>query len=481
RTVRVLGRRVPEGLLVPLRVEISELSDVVSLQSGTAREAWVLSAESALQLGRRPRSFLTVAQAAKLFEHYLEHDQLLEAAPLIRHYNGLLTRLDLGTLRALYRFYKATGYWDLAARVLRRVAEKSGRGSDRKVVTTLERDTALFSRREGLNVDLPSAAAYNAAGPIVHMVGRLLPETQSGYTLRTHYTARAQTRQGLSVVVVGQSGIIEDSAREAIPYTVDGVDYYRLPGPLRRGVPLEDWLRHDVQELGKLVRRLRPSVLHAHSDFLNALIVSAVGKEYGIPTVYETRGFWEESWLTRVIASNGWSRDADRLFATYGHPPAYALRKRVESVARNLVDHNITLAEVMKEHILDTSEGSLAEAQVTVVPHAVDPEEFPIQDRAPALAERVGIPEGALTIGYISSMVEYESIETLIDGYKMAAERVSVPLCLLLVGGGKHLDVLREHAAKSGVENVIFTGPVPHDDVLRYYGLIDIFVVPRRK
>src|SRR5699024_4679550 len=68
RTARVLRRRVPEGFLEPLRAEISELSDVVSLQSGTAREAWVLSAESALQLGRRPRSFLTVAQAAKLFE-----------------------------------------------------------------------------------------------------------------------------------------------------------------------------------------------------------------------------------------------------------------------------------------------------------------------------------------------------------------------------------------------------------------------------
>src|SRR5699024_9138873 len=192
------------------------------------------------------------------------------------------------------------------------------------------------------------------------------------------------------------------------------------------------------------------SVLHAHSDVLNALIVSVVGKEYGIPTVYETRGFWEESWLTRVIASNGWSRDADRLFATYGHPPAYALRKRVESVARSLADHNITLAEVMKDHILDTADGSLDEDCVSVVPNGVEPEEFPIQDRDAALAERVGIPEGALTIGYISSMVEYESIKTLIDGFKMAAGRVAVPLYLLLVGGGKHLEVLQEHAAQSG-------------------------------
>lgn len=454
----------------------SELADAESL----ARNAWTLSTESALQLGRRPRSFLTAAQAADLFEEYLQNDRLLETAPLLKNYRGLI-QTDLGTLRTLYRYFKATGYWDLAALTLRRVAEKSGRSSDRKAVHALDRDIAVYTRPDSVSMELPSAPAYDASGPIVHMVGKVLSETQSGYTLRTHYTAQAQVRRGLPVVVVGQSGIVEDSAREAIPFTIDGVNYYRLPGPLRTGVPIDEWLRHDIQELAKLVRRLRPSVLHAHSDFQNAVIVSVVGKAHGIPTVYETRGFWEESWITRAISANGWARDAERLFATYGLPSAYALRKRAEETARALTDHNITLAGVMKDHILDSAGQTLRDDQVSVVPNAVDPEEFPIQDRDPALAARVGLPEDAVTIGYISSMVEYEGIETLIDGFRMAAARVSVPLRLLLVGDGKHLDALKEHAQKVGAENIIFTGSVPHDDVLRYYGLIDIFVVPRRK
>lgn len=444
------------------------------------RDAWMLSSESALQLGRRPRSFLSVEQATELFEQYLEENRLLETAPLLRNYRSLLRR-DLGTLRTLYRFFKAAGYWDLAALTLRQVAEKSGQGSDRRAVHALERDIAVFGRPESVSVDLPDAPAYDTAGPIVHMVGRVLPEMQSGYTLRTHYTAQALARRGLPVVVVGQSGILEDQAREATPYRVDEVDYYRLPGPHRRGTPIDDWLRHEIQEFAKLVRRLRPSILHAHSDFHNALIVSAVGKAYGVPTVYETRGFWEESWITRAITANEWGRDAERLFATYGLPSAYALRKHAEEVARGLVDRNITLAEVMKDHILDSADTPLREDQVAVVPNAVDPEEFPIQDRDPALARRWGLPEGALTVGYISSMVEYESIETLIDGFKIASERVSEPLFLLLVGGGKHLESLQAHAKKAGVQNVIFTGAVPHDDVLRYYGLIDVFVVPRGK
>lgn len=495
RTVQVLRRRVPEGYLEPVRAELSELSatvrdDLVGLDSrirseliqlnAQAREAWVLSAESALGQGRRPRSFLTVKQAAELFEHYLEHDQLLELGPLIKSY-ALLDRLDLGTLRKLYRFYKAAGYWDLASLALKMVAEKSQGSGDRNALTKLARETAVFSRPQGVRVELPSAHVYDASGPIVHMVGRTLPETQSGYTLRTHYTAQAQLRAGLPVVVVGQSGTTADGVEQIHRYEHDGVDYCQLPGPQRSSMLLDEWLKHNIMQLAELVRTLRPSVLHAHSDFLNALIVSAVGKAHSIPTVYETRGFWEESLLTRIIAVNGWSRDADVLFATYGHPSAYALRKHAEEFARTLPDHNFTLAEVMKHHVLESAEGALRDDQVTVVPNAVDPNEFPIQDRDPALAERLGIPEDAVTVGYISSMVEYESIETLIDGFRMAASRVSVPLYLLLVGDGKHLQALKDHAKNVGDENVIFTGAIPHDDVLRYYGMIDIFVVPRRK
>src|SRR5690625_6854244 len=97
----------------------------------------------------------------------------------------------------------------------------------------------------------------------------------------------------------------------------------------------------------------------------------------------------------------------------------------------------------MKEHILESGEESLQTDQVTIVPNAVDAEEFPIQDRDPALAARLGIPEGAVVIGYISSMVTYESIETLIDGFKVAAGRTSAPVHLLLVRSEEHTSELQ--------------------------------------
>src|SRR5699024_8979306 len=97
------------------------------------------------------------------------------------------------------------------------------------------------------------------------------------------------------------------------------------------------------------------------------------------------------------------------------------------------------------------------------------------------LTDEIGLGNDAIPIGYISSMVEYEGIDTLIDAYTAVSKSTSRPLCLLLVGDGDHLEGLKKHAEAGGAENIVFTGAVPHEDVLRYYGLIDIFVVPRKK
>src|SRR5699024_5034023 len=147
---------------------------------------------------------------------------------------------------------------------------------------------------------------------------------------------------------------------------------------------------------------------HAQSDFFNALIVNAVGKRYGIPTVYESRGFWEESWLSRTITANSWGTDSETLFDLYGMPEAYSLRKHAEEVARLLPDHVFTLAEVMRDHILDSAQGTITDDEVSIVPNAVESSNFPVQEADRDLAAEIGLPEDAVVVGYISSIVEYE-------------------------------------------------------------------------
>ena len=473
KDLRTLRARVPAGFLDSVEADVKE----VRL---TTRTALRTSFESAIQLGRDPRTLLTKSQAARLFTDYLKREEFLQLRPLIEHYDVADTQ-SLTTLRALYRFYRAAGYWDLASTVVTKVHEKSQRENDANAVSKIQHEIELFTQPALVTAELADGTAYDPQGPILHMVGRVLPETQTGYTLRTQYTALAQARQGLPIAIVGQAGITERTVEEIEQYTYQGVDYYLLPGPQRNEMLIDEWLRTNMIGLAELVQRVRPSILHAQSDFFNALIVSVVGRKYGIPTVYESRGFWEESWLSRTVTANSWTQGAEMMFSIYGMPAAYELRKHAEEIARLLPDHVFTLAEVMRDHILESADGRIADDEVSIVPNAVEAANFPVQDADRELAAEIGLPEDAVVVGYISSIVEYEGIDTLIDGYHLAAAQSVAPMCLLLVGDGDYLDTLKAHVERKGIENVFFTGRVPHEDILRYYGLIDLFVVPRKE
>src|SRR5690625_2004286 len=343
KQLKVLRNRVPAGYLQPVQDEIHELRQ-------SALALLRTSFESAFQLKRDPKTLLSTRQAEALFQEYLLVDEILQLRPLIENFD-LLEQQSLSTLRRLYRFYKNSGYWDLAALTIDQVREKSGLETDAHVAAKLKHEIEVFAHPDRLTVELGDKPSYDPTGPVLHMVGRVLPETQTGYTLRTQYTALAQARKGLPVAVVGQSGIADRDLDAVEHYALQDIDYYLLPGPARNQVLLGDWLRRNMEELALLVREIRPSILHAQSDFFNALIVNAVGKKYGIPTVYESRGFWEYSWLSRTISANKW-HDPENLFATYGLPSAYEYRKHAEEVVRLLPDHVFTLAEVMREHIL---------------------------------------------------------------------------------------------------------------------------------
>lgn len=472
KDVAVLRRRLPAGFLDAVSADVDGLA---STMPALRRSSF----ETSFHLGHDPRRILSSAEAAELFRDYLERDELVALRPLIEHFD-VLEQQKLSTLRRLYRFYRGAGYWELASRCITQVYAKSGRDTDARALDKIRREIDLFANPTLVTVGLDETGAHDPTGPIVHMVGRVLPETQTGYTLRTQYTVMAQLKKGLPVAVVAQSGVGPHPVEETEHYRHEGVDHYLLAGGARNELLIDEWLRQNIVELDRLVKRLRPSVLHAHSDFFNALIVHAVGRANSIPTVYESRGFWEESWLSRTSTKNGWAGHEELLFALYGRPEAYQLRKHAEEVARTLVDHVFTLAEVMRDYILDSASGAIAGDDVSIVPNAVEAERFPVQERDDALAAELGLPPGAVTIGYISSIVEYEGIDTLIEAFRLASAATDRAMCLLLVGDGGYLPTLRELVESHDIKNVFFTGRVPHEDVLRYYGLIDVFVVPRK-
>jgi glycosyltransferase involved in cell wall biosynthesis len=117
---------------------------------------------------------------------------------------------------------------------------------------------------------------------------------------------------------------------------------------------------------------------------------------------------------------------------------------------------------------------------VTVVPNAVNLEEFPVlSEQAADLARRLGL-ENRFVLGFLGSFYGYEGLDVLLEAVPQVLQ-VEPRARVLLVGGGPEEGRLKAQAERLGIADyVIFTGRVPHRDVNRYYSVIDLLVYPRK-
>jgi glycosyltransferase involved in cell wall biosynthesis len=181
--------------------------------------------------------------------------------------------------------------------------------------------------------------------------------------------------------------------------------------------------------------------------------------------VYEVRGFWEDTWLSR-------------------HPDA-AMRASSELYQRNRAletrcmlagDLVVTLGEAMREEIVARG---VPEEKILIVPNAVSAEFLrPLPD-ATTLREELGIKPDEQVVGVVTSLVPHEGIGTLLEATAMLRAR-GVPARALIVGDGPERAALQRQAAQAGLADAaVFTGRVPASKVRQFHALLDVFVVPR--
>ncbi len=149
-----------------------------------------------------------------------------------------------------------------------------------------------------------TSAPKPAAGRILHIVTDALPSTSAGYTVRTQEISLAQRGAGMDPHVVTRIGFPVTSgaidARKTV--TVDGVPYHRLLPWMMPG-RTDTIATQSLKRAASLVTQITPAVLHAASNYSNALIALALRDAVHLPVVYEVRGFWEDTWLSRQAAA----------------------------------------------------------------------------------------------------------------------------------------------------------------------------------
>lgn len=441
---------------------------------------WLLPIRKALFDGTPLQVLFRKPEAVEAASLLISRGFMLEAKELVRQCDSYQD-LTTSHLRKLFWHGRRTGYVTHALAALDEVILRTGNEKDVRAREVLFSEHEFHRNPWSLLQELPSTAAFSASGPVLHMVGKALPEWQTGFTLRTKYTTEALSAAGVDCVIAVQSGGNHaEGLTETIEHTVAGVPTVLFAGPAKKDVLRHEWMQRNAEELYRLVHRLKPSVIHAHSDFTNGALATHVGEATSVPVVYETRGFWEETWLSRIGKVQNWE-NLDLVVEMFGAPELYTLRRETERNVRERADQVVTLAETMKEFILqESSKTAFNRGRVSIATNAVDPGEFPVPSAPSPVRKEFGIPDDSTVVGYISSIVEYEGIETLLDGYKLLSAR-QPDTHLLVVGDGPQLNHLKQHVARERIPRVIFTGRVPHDEVLAFYHAIDIFVVPRRR
>ena len=303
---------------------------------------------------------------------------------------------------------------------------------------------------------------------VLHVLDHSIP-LHSGYTFRTLSLLREQRKLGWQTVHVTSPKHTAPSAPEE---SVDGWHFYRTPaaapGPLDK-LPALGSVAQMLALMKQLERRLlevaqreKPDLLHAHSPVLDAIPALRVGRQLGIPVVYEVRAFWEDAAVDHGTTTEG--------------SPRYRLTRRLETHALKRADHVFTICEGLRSDIVARG---IASAKVTVIPNAVDIDGFELGGQPdPALKAKLGL-DGATVLGFIGSFYAYEGLDLLLAAMPALLQQ-RPDLRVLLVGGGPQDAALKAQAAALGIaDKVVFTGRVPHAEVNRYYDLVDLLAYPR--
>lgn len=297
---------------------------------------------------------------------------------------------------------------------------------------------------------------------ILHVFDHTLP-LHSGYTFRSAAILREQRALGWETFHLSSPKQINCNVAEE---TVDGLHFYRTDKPngvLSRMpvVNLFAQMHATEKRIIELAGKIRPDIIHAHSPALNGMPAVRAGRVLGIPVVYEIRAFWEDAAVDHGTTTENSLR--------------YKLTRSQETWVVKNADAVTTICEGLRSDLVHRG---IPSDKITVIPNAVDIEKFPLGGEAdPALKRQLGL-EGSSVLGFIGSFYAYEGLDLLLSALPSILEQKSVKV--LLVGGGPQECALREQAKSLGVtDKVIFTGRVPHQEVNRYYDLIDVLVYAR--
>ncbi|MEZ2741871.1 glycosyltransferase [Paenalcaligenes hominis] len=305
---------------------------------------------------------------------------------------------------------------------------------------------------------------------IAYVVSHGQSYASNGYAIRTQGVAQALNQQGMEVICFVRPGrpweLTTASAIKIAPEVqVQGVRYIHSRHDQKPSDALVR-LERDVEQYIELFRVYKPEVVLAASNYSVGLPAWVAAQRLGLPFYNEVRGFWE---LSRDAREPGYAQTA--AFKQEAERDAFVAQQALKV---------FTLNHAMKEELIRRG---VEANKIELVPNGVS--QLPdIKPADPLLKQKLGINESDKVIGYIGSFNAYEGLDTLIEACAALVEQ-GEPIKLLLVGDDQPLTAgATTELAKLFKEApawLVQVGRVSHEQIVDYYALVDVVVVPRKR
>lgn len=343
---------------------------------------------------------------------------------------------------------------------------------DDQAKSILELASGLTRLASG-RVEIPSASAGAAyiAEPrrIMYAVHSTPVFNSNGYSTRTKGIAEGMAALGIDCHVVARPGYPWDSSTDAPSPPMrlniaasNGINYSHLPGRGIRDTPADKYAIIAADAFVREARRIRPEIIVAASNHINALPALIAARRLGIPFVYDVRGLWE---VTGASLKAGW-----------GASENYRIAVSLETLVATHADAVLAITGQVKDELVRRG----VDAQrITLAPNAVDILRMQAFPRFKPFADQHGIRSDVPVIGYAGSLVEYEGINDLIAASRRLHNK-GVDHQLVVAGSGEQERLLEQAEKELGSDRVRFLGRLPISDMPAFFSTFDIMACPRR-
>ncbi len=304
---------------------------------------------------------------------------------------------------------------------------------------------------------------------VMHVLDHSWP-VHTGYSIRSLHLIAAQHRLGLRPqALTGPLQLVDDP--KAVDTVVEDVSYRRTPysgklskwaitgrRPILREAAVVRLIRNRILEL---VESDPVDLIHAHSPALCGLGALQAARSRDIPFVYELRAFWEDAAVDQNKTSTR------------------SLRYRLSQKLEDYVVHRAGAVVGISQSILDELKSRKADpTRLFHVPNGVDVEKFSPLSRDEGLAARLGLGSEPI-LGFIGSLYRWEGVAWLVRAVAELRRR-GTACKLLIVGDGEEMPAVREALREWNAQDFIhIVGRVPHEEIERYYSVVDVLVSPR--